>query len=223
MSKPQSPPAPDEAGLDQRAALTERLNLAGREVSAATIMFHTAVALRRGLSATEEKTLDILLRAGPMTHAELGTATGLAPASVSGLIDRLEHKGYARRTRHPRDARRVLISANADRIEAELTPLFTPWAQSLAELYASYTTSQLETICDFMIRAAARQRDAAAALAAPAAGPGKPRAGGRTLNDHRGHAPPIPGPQEPRHDNVRDTAQLPDSAASSTDSAGCAR
>ena len=99
-----------------------------------------------------------------MTHAGLGTATGLAPASVSGLIDRLERKGYARRTQHPRDARRVLISANADRIEAELTPLFTPWAQSLAELYATYTTSQLETICDFMTRAAARQRAAAAAL-----------------------------------------------------------
>jgi DNA-binding MarR family transcriptional regulator len=149
----------------QRAALTERLNLAGREVSAATIMYHTALAQRRGLSATEEKTLDILLRGGPMTHAELGAATGLAPASVTGLIDRLERKGYAGRARHPEDARRVLVSADAARVYADLTPLLAPWADSLNELYARYTVSQLETICDFMTQAAARQRDAAASLA----------------------------------------------------------
>lgn len=185
MSKRQPRPVPADAGRTGhaasagdagRAALTERLNLAGREVSAATIMFHTAVAQLRGLSATEEKTLDILLRDGPMTHAQLGAATGLAPASVTGLLDRLEGKGYIRRARHPGDARRVLVSADAARVEAELTPLFTPWAESLNELYATYTVSQLETICDFMTRAAARQRDAAADLAAPASGPGgRPR------------------------------------------------
>jgi DNA-binding MarR family transcriptional regulator len=161
------------ADAAERAALTERLNLAGREVSAATIMYHTAIAQLRGLSATEEKTLDILLRDGPMTHAELGAATGLAPASVTGLLDRLESKGYVRRARHPGDARRVLISADADRIGAELAPLFTPWAESLNELYATYSVSQLETICDFMTRAAARQRDAAAALTALVSGPGE--------------------------------------------------
>jgi DNA-binding MarR family transcriptional regulator len=171
MSKRQSTPGLAEAAATERAALTERLNLAGREVSAATIMFHTAVAQRRGLSATEEKTLDILLRDGPMTHAELGAATGLAPASVTGLIDRLADKGYVARARHPGDARRVLVSAEAGRIEAELTPLFAPWAKSLDELYATYTIGQLETICDFMTRAAARQRDAAAALAEPASHP----------------------------------------------------
>ena len=176
MSKRRSPPDRADAAAgagaadadpDQRAALIGRLNLAGREVSAATIMFHTAVAQRRGLSATEEKTLDILLRGGPMTHAELGAATGLAPASVTGLIDRLERKGYAHRARHPDDARRVLVSADSGRLEAELAPLFGPWAESLNELYDTYTISELETICDFMTRAAARQRDAAAALAAP--------------------------------------------------------
>jgi DNA-binding MarR family transcriptional regulator len=153
----------------ERARLVERLNIAGREVSAATIMFHSALAQRRGLSAIEEKTLDILLRDGPLTHAELVAATALAPASVTGLIDRLEDKGYARRSPHPGDARRILVSADAARIAAELTPLFGPWTESLNELYAAYTTDQLELICDFMTRAAARQRDAAAALAAPAA------------------------------------------------------
>ena len=42
-----------------RAALEAALDLAGREVSAATIAFHSALAARRGLTAIEEKTLDI--------------------------------------------------------------------------------------------------------------------------------------------------------------------
>ena len=86
----------------RRAALIEDLNLAGREVSTATVMFHSAVAARRGLSATEEKALDLLLRMGPMTHAELCAHTGLAPASVTDLIDRLVRKDYALNARRTR-------------------------------------------------------------------------------------------------------------------------
>ena len=146
--------------------MVERLNTAGREVSAATIMYHTALADRRGLSATEEKALDILLREGPMTHAELCAATGLARPSVSDLIDRLERKGYASRRPHPQDGRRILVTANAAAIAAQLTPLFESWSRALLELYATYTDAELEVICDFMTRAASRQRDEAARLSA---------------------------------------------------------
>ena len=55
--------------LDRRAELLERLALAGRASSAATVMFHTAVAARQGLSASEEKALDLLERSGPLTAA----------------------------------------------------------------------------------------------------------------------------------------------------------
>lgn len=146
------------------AALVRRLHDAGRELSTATVMFHTALALRRGLSATEEKALDLLLREGPMTHAELVERSGLAAASVSDLIDRLERKGYAHRERHPEDGRRILVRADAARIEADLTPLFRGWVHDLERLYASYSSDELEVIADFMTKAAARQRDAAVAL-----------------------------------------------------------
>ena len=52
---------------DRRAELLEQLALAGRVSSAATVMFHTAVAARQGLSASEEKALDLLERSGPLT------------------------------------------------------------------------------------------------------------------------------------------------------------
>ena len=154
----------DEPGGEIDAEFIERLNLAGRQLSAATVLFHTTLAELRGLSVTEEKALDLLLRVGSLTHAALGEQTGLAPASVSDLIDRLERKGYARRVPHPQDRRRVLVEAQADRIQADMAPLFADWIRDLYELYRRYTRAELEVICDFMTRAAARQREAAARL-----------------------------------------------------------
>ncbi len=144
----------------KRAGLIDQMNLAGREISAAAVMFHTAVAARRGLSATEEKAIDVLMREGPMTHAALRRHTGLAAASVTDLIDRLERKGYATRSAHPDDARRVLVTAMTERVYADMAPLLADWVASLEELYATYTDEQLRTISDFMTRAAERQRTA---------------------------------------------------------------
>jgi len=146
--------------MSKRSELIEQMNLAGREVSAAAVMFHSAVASRRGLSATEEKALDVLMREGPLTHADLTRHTGLAPASVTNLLDRLERKGYAERTPHPQDGRRILVAAKTDQVFAAMAPLFEDWVRSLDELYSEYTNNQLATIADFMHKAAERQRAA---------------------------------------------------------------
>jgi DNA-binding MarR family transcriptional regulator len=126
-------------------------------------MFHTALAARQGLSATEEKAVDLLDRFGPLTAGELARRSGLAPASVTGLVDRLERKGFARRVPHPTDKRRVLIEACLSRV-ADLAPLFADWSRSLDELYAGYSDEQLETILHFLSEAARRQRAATARL-----------------------------------------------------------
>ncbi|HEX5877289.1 MAG TPA: MarR family transcriptional regulator [Actinomycetota bacterium] len=152
--------------LDRRAELLERLALAGRASSAATVMFHTAVAARQGLSATEEKALDLLERSGPLTAGELARRSGLAPASVTGLVDRLERKGFARRVPNPGDGRSVLVEVDSERVYATVAPLFADWVGSLYELYAGYTDEQLEVILHFLTEAARRQQEATARLTA---------------------------------------------------------
>jgi len=145
------------AATEQRAKLLDRLFVAGRELSTATVMFHAALAAKQGLSASEEKALDLLERFGPLTGRELSKRSGLAPNSVTGMVDRLESKGFVRRQPNPQDGRSVLITLVEERV-AELQPLFGEWVASINELCEKYGDQQLETIIDFLTETAARQR-----------------------------------------------------------------
>ena len=161
-----TPSEPDGARTrtSRRAELLDQLEMAGRASSVATVMFHTAVAARQGLSASEEKALDLLERSGPLTAGELARQSGLAPASVTGLINRLEHKGFARRIQNPGDRRSILVEVDVERMYARVAPLFADWARSLQELYAGYSDEQLEVILHFLTEAARRQQEATARI-----------------------------------------------------------
>ncbi|MEV4168088.1 MarR family transcriptional regulator [Nonomuraea sp. NPDC049709] len=90
--------------------------------------------------------------------------TGLAPATVSGLIDRLEAKWLVRRLRDTRDRRRVIVEINYERV-AGFAELLEPFAASLSRLYERYTDDELEVILDWLRRSTALQRAAARELA----------------------------------------------------------
>ena len=49
--------------------LVQDMLLAGRELSTAVVMFHTAVGETAGLSVTEAKALEVITRSGPVTPA----------------------------------------------------------------------------------------------------------------------------------------------------------
>ncbi|MEV0982305.1 MarR family transcriptional regulator [Streptomyces sp. NPDC049915] len=148
---------------EKRAETLGRLMAVGREHSGVTVMFHSAIAAKQGLNATEEKTLDLLERHGPLTAKDLARLTGLAPASVTGLVDRLESKGFARRVKHPTDKRRVLVELNADRV-GELAVFFEDWARDIVEACEEFSTEELDTVVRFLAVMAERQRAAAARL-----------------------------------------------------------
>ena len=135
----------------------------GRDHSAATIMFHTAVAASQGLNPTETKTLDLLAKHGPLTAKDLVAHTGLAPASVTGLVDRLTKKGFVRRSAHATDKRRVVIELDRDRI-SELAAFFDEWATDVVKASEDFTTEELVTVTRFLAVMADLQREAAARL-----------------------------------------------------------
>jgi DNA-binding MarR family transcriptional regulator len=130
----------------------EELMRTGREMSAATVMFHSAVAERAGLSATEHKAMDILSRAGPLSAGELADHTGLTTGAVTGLIDRLEAAGFVRRTRDPDDRRKVIVEPILEELGGLIGPIFMEMGRAVGELYASFGESERQVLLDFQRR-----------------------------------------------------------------------
>jgi DNA-binding MarR family transcriptional regulator len=146
------------SGGQTRRALLDALAEEGRAHSDATVLFHTAVADRLGLNPTDHKVMSILERHGPLPAGEIARQTGLATASVTALIDRLERRGFAARRSDPTDRRRVLVEAIPEGV-ARYTPYFMSRRDSLTSLYAPYTDEELAVILDFLHRSTERLRD----------------------------------------------------------------
>jgi DNA-binding MarR family transcriptional regulator len=154
-----------------REELHRDLDMAGRVMSTAAVMFHTKLAELRGLGATESKALDILDRFGPLSAGEFGERTGLAPATITGLLDRLEQKGVARRIKDPKDGRRVLIEIDRSSL-APVMAVFGPFLASLHQVYDRYSLAELEVALRFMREITDVQVKATQQLGAPPAASG---------------------------------------------------
>ena len=136
-----------------RAALLTALNQEMRTLGSHTILFHQAVAERLGLNATDHKCADLLSFTGPLTAGELAERTGLTTGAITGVVDRLERAGYVRRERDPGDRRRVIIRPDAERLHAEVAPLFSSLKRGMDALCAGYDDGELAILLDFVTRA----------------------------------------------------------------------
>src|SRR3954469_25863915 len=96
-------------GKATREALIAALFLEVRQMSTGAIMFHQAIADRLGLHPTDHKCADLIMRHGAMTSGRLAELTGLTTGAITGVVDRLESRGLARRATDPRDRRRVIV------------------------------------------------------------------------------------------------------------------
>lgn len=129
--------------------LVESVIQAGRENSTATIFFHMAMAEATGMCPSDHKALDLIVRHGGLTAGELGNETGLASASVTSLIDRLEARGYVRRVRGRKDRRQIKVEVVPERTE-EIGRQFAPLKRGVRKMLSRYDATQLETIRDFL-------------------------------------------------------------------------
>ena len=143
----------------EREELVRAADAAGRALSTAAVLYHGTLAELSGLSPTEWKALDLIQRLGPVTAGVLARESGLAPASVTALITRLERKGFARRLPNPADGRSVLVEIVPERLGPP-EPVFDDFLRSLHDLYEEFSDDELRSIVRFTTEAARRQHEA---------------------------------------------------------------
>jgi DNA-binding MarR family transcriptional regulator len=147
----------------QRAMLVREVQDGLRDLIVRLQGVNDAVASHVDLRPGDIELLDLVARHGPMSPSEVTAGTGIHPATLTGVIDRLEAGGWMARVPDPDDRRRIGLQALRDR-GPELVKLYAPMNRSLAEICAELTQSQLETVRDFLRAAAAAGTDAAAEL-----------------------------------------------------------
>jgi DNA-binding MarR family transcriptional regulator len=142
------------SGRAKRAKLLEGLGRELRNFSDQDVLFSQVLADRLGMNLTDFKCLSILERTGAVTAGQLAELTGLTSGAITGLIDRLEKAGFARRGRDPKDRRHVIIEAVPER-SSDFEALLGASGRAMAELCAGYTEEQLDLILDFLTQGAA--------------------------------------------------------------------
>ena len=116
------------------------------------------------MSDTDLDCLDIIDAYGPISPSALARRAGLHPATMTGILDRLERGGWIVRERDPSDRRAVLVRAVHDRY-GELLRHYSGLNRSMNKLLAGYSDAELETIADFLRRTTEAGRKATEELA----------------------------------------------------------
>jgi len=122
-----------------------------RRLSTETQFMGAAVAHRVGLNASDLKCAELLVRNGPMTAGQLAELSNLTTGAITGVVDRLEKAGWARREPSPTDRRSVVIRALPRESKAD-EGLYDSWGAAMIDLLAGYSDAELELILNFMDR-----------------------------------------------------------------------
>ena len=155
----------EEDDVKRRRRVNRAVKLSLRELGNQLSLLNHRVGERLALKDVDLECLDMIARHGPFTPSTLAQRAGLHPATMTGVIDRLERDGWVARERDPADRRAVLVRALPERL-TELVRLYSGMNRSVDEICARYGSAELDLIADFLGRTANAGTAAAEALAA---------------------------------------------------------
>jgi DNA-binding MarR family transcriptional regulator len=134
-----------------------------REVGVQLALLNRHVSARLEMRDVDLDCLDLVGRHGPLSPSALARLAGLHPATLTGILDRLERGGWISRDRDPTDRRGIAISATRERA-AEVFGIYAGMNSRLDELLAGYSGEELAVLADFLRRTAEAGRAAADSL-----------------------------------------------------------
>ena len=149
----------------RRRRLNRAIKESLRELSIQLSLLNHHVGAHLDLKDVDLDCLDLIARHGPLSPSALARRAGLHPATMTGILDRLERGGWVARERDPSDRRAVVVRALRER-NAELMRLYSGMNASMDEICAGYGDTELEVLADFLRRTERAGRCATDELAA---------------------------------------------------------
>jgi DNA-binding MarR family transcriptional regulator len=136
-----------------------------REVVLQLTLFNRHVAGNLDLKDVDRACFDLIERHGPLSPRDLALRAGLHPATMTGVLDRLERGQWVVRERDTSDRRAVLVRPLRLRA-GELMRLYAPMLTFMNRICAGYSETELERIAEFLRLVADAGRDVSENLAA---------------------------------------------------------
>lgn len=128
------------------AAVAEEVRASQTATDGLDALAAEALAINR----TDARCLDLLGQAGDALSAgRLAVASGLTTAAITGVIDRLEARGYVERVPDPADRRRVLVRTTPS-LHERVDAIWGPIGREGQEALASYRPDELRAILRFL-------------------------------------------------------------------------
>ena len=120
-----------------------------RELAASLDALTNAASPHAGLNRTDIRALDIINMQEGLTAGQLAARLKLTTGAITGVLDRLERAGHARRTHDQDDRRRVMVQPTAEaRRYGSL--VFGELGRELDVLLARYSRRDRELIDNFL-------------------------------------------------------------------------
>jgi DNA-binding MarR family transcriptional regulator len=139
------------AGRDRRR-LTVAVRESLRELSIQLGLLNHQVGAQLDLRDADIGCLDLISRLGPVSPRALASRAGLHPATLTGILDRLERGGFIARERDSADRRGVRVRVLPGRV-AQVLGLYAPMNTALEQICASYSEAELALLAGFLRRA----------------------------------------------------------------------
>ncbi|WP_410587070.1 MarR family transcriptional regulator [Amycolatopsis sp. lyj-23] len=124
-----------------------------RELRNQLSLLNHQVSAQLALKDVDLDCLELIARHGPLGPSALARRAGLHPATMTGILDRLQKGGWIVRERDPEAADRRSVTVRAVRGRTgELFRLYAGMNTAMDELCAGYSEDELELIAGFLRR-----------------------------------------------------------------------